>query len=198
MLGDFARELRLSARGLARTPAWTLSLVLTIALGIGSNASVDGFVRGLLNHGPPVDGDAVSMFSDDGRRPPGPLSFDQIVAIGARSDLFRSVGAVRETQEEAWLGKRRLLVSVAMITADIADLLQLPGGTGIVISHRLWYDEFVSVPIDGQSLRINGADRPVTGVAPNRSRGCIEAAPSICGWSTTRRPRTDSLPATGR
>ena len=45
VLADFAREIRLSARALARTPAWTLSLVLTIALGIGSNTSVDGFVR---------------------------------------------------------------------------------------------------------------------------------------------------------
>jgi hypothetical protein len=37
----------MSARSLARTPVWTFTLVLTIALGIASNASVDGFVRGL-------------------------------------------------------------------------------------------------------------------------------------------------------
>lgn len=36
-------------RRLARTPAWTTGLVLTIALGIGSGASVGGFVRGLTD-----------------------------------------------------------------------------------------------------------------------------------------------------
>ena len=39
--------MRVAARALARTPVWTLVLILTIALGIASNASVDGFVRGL-------------------------------------------------------------------------------------------------------------------------------------------------------
>ena len=47
MLSGFFRDLRMSARSLRRTPIWTLTLVLTIALGIASNASVDGFVRGL-------------------------------------------------------------------------------------------------------------------------------------------------------
>src|SRR5262249_54363835 len=40
-------DLRRSARGLARTPAVTLALVLTIAIGIGCTAAVHGFVRGL-------------------------------------------------------------------------------------------------------------------------------------------------------
>ncbi len=39
--------LRYSARSLARTPGLTTTLVLTITLGIGSNAAVSGFVRGL-------------------------------------------------------------------------------------------------------------------------------------------------------
>lgn len=47
MLTGFVREIRMSARSLVRTPIWTLTLLLTIALGIASNASVDGFVRGL-------------------------------------------------------------------------------------------------------------------------------------------------------
>jgi hypothetical protein len=44
---SFVHELRMSGRSLSRTPVWTFTLVLTIALGIASNASVDGFVRGL-------------------------------------------------------------------------------------------------------------------------------------------------------
>jgi hypothetical protein len=49
VLADLTREIRHSTRSLARTPAWTVMLILTIALGIASNASVDGFVRGLVS-----------------------------------------------------------------------------------------------------------------------------------------------------
>jgi len=45
---EIIRECRQSARSLLRTPVWTVALMLTIAIGITSNASVDGFVRGLV------------------------------------------------------------------------------------------------------------------------------------------------------
>ena len=40
-------DLRYSIRSFARTPLATAALVLTIGLGIGGNAAVDGFIRGL-------------------------------------------------------------------------------------------------------------------------------------------------------
>src|SRR3954468_24042067 len=43
-------DLRYSARSLARSPILTITLLLTIALGIGSNAAIAGFVRGLVIH----------------------------------------------------------------------------------------------------------------------------------------------------
>ena len=47
MVGELVRGDACCGARLARTPVWTFTLVLTIALGIASNASVDGFVRGL-------------------------------------------------------------------------------------------------------------------------------------------------------
>jgi len=190
VVADLTREIRFSARSLARTPAWTLSLVLTIALGIASNASVDGFVRGLLTQGPPLPGDAVGMFAEGAQRPAGPLSYDQFTALRSRTDLFRAVGAVRETQEEAWLHKRRLLVAVATITPEIAELLQLPGDGGIVVSHRVWDDDFVGVPVDGQSMQINGADSPVVGVAPEWLEGLYKGR-AIDLWIRDESPPAD-------
>src|SRR4051812_7081957 len=43
-------DLRYSARSLARSPILTITLLLTIALGVGSNAAIAGFVRGLVVH----------------------------------------------------------------------------------------------------------------------------------------------------
>ena len=53
-------ELRQSARRLLRTPVLMLALVLSIALGIASNASVDGFTRGLLAQEQPFPVDAIA------------------------------------------------------------------------------------------------------------------------------------------
>jgi hypothetical protein len=47
VIAGFLREIRFSARSLMRAPVWTAGLVVTIALGIGSTAVVDGFARGL-------------------------------------------------------------------------------------------------------------------------------------------------------
>jgi ABC-type antimicrobial peptide transport system permease subunit len=52
VVADLVREVRVTARALARTPVWTLVLILTIALGTASTASVDGFVRGLTMQEP--------------------------------------------------------------------------------------------------------------------------------------------------
>ena len=68
-------DLRYSARSLARTPGLTLTLLLTIALGIGSNAAVVGFIRGLVTRDLPLPGleTVVSVFAQGraGRARPG-------------------------------------------------------------------------------------------------------------------------------
>jgi hypothetical protein len=46
-------DLGYSIGSFARTPFSTAALVLTIGLGIGGNAAVDGFIRGLLSAAPP-------------------------------------------------------------------------------------------------------------------------------------------------
>lgn len=63
MIAGFLRELPYSTRSLARTPALAAALILTIALGIASNATVDGFVRGLLAQDQSFPADAMAGIS---------------------------------------------------------------------------------------------------------------------------------------
>ena len=73
-------DLRYSARSLRRTPGLTLALLLTIALGIGSNAVVFGFIRGFVTRDLPHHRHRVDRLNLCSRR-----------AGRFRSDLLRTV-----------------------------------------------------------------------------------------------------------
>jgi putative ABC transport system permease protein len=66
-------RIRRSARAFARAPGLSLVLLLTIALGVGSNAAVYGFIEGLTQPASPIrDTDRiVSIFQQDRFGRPG-------------------------------------------------------------------------------------------------------------------------------
>ena len=73
MFSDFRRDLRYAVRMLARTPATTVIIFLTLALGIGANAVIFTAVDAVLLRSAPV-ADALSLVSvytgsSDGRDP---------------------------------------------------------------------------------------------------------------------------------
>ena len=151
-----------SLRTFRRAPALTLALLLTIALGIGSNASVLGFIRGLVARELPLPGieSIVSIFARDAQDAFGPVSFEEVLALQMHSESFESVGAVRESQSIVTIAGHLAVLSVAAVTDGLAALLTLPTQDGIVISHRVWRDEFgASAGIREAQITMDGVDR---------------------------------------
>ncbi len=158
-----------SLRTFRRAPALTSALLLTIALGIGSNATVLGFIRGLVAREPPLPGieSIVSIFARDAQDAFGPVSFEEVLALQKHSESFESLGAVRESQSTVTIAGRLAVLSVASVTDGLAALLTLPTQDGIVISHRVWRDEFgASAGIREAQITMDGVDRRIAGVAP--------------------------------
>lgn len=173
-------NLKYSARSLLRTPALALTLVLTIALGIGSNAAVHGFIRGLITHAPPIPGieSVVSVFAVDEQRAAGPLSFDQYLSLKDRSGTFEWIGGARELQSTIGLADRSAVMTVAAVTPDLAHLLDLSLDTGAVISHRVWQLEFgARADLSDDRIRIEGVDTGIAGVAPEWLEGLYVGRP---------------------
>jgi len=169
----FLSNLRHSARSFARTPVITVALVITIAVGVGSNAVVHGFIRGLITRELPVNTDRVySLFGRDANGDAVPLSFDDLAWLERRGAGFSWLGAARELQANVELADRQDVMAAAAITPPVAALFGLALGKGVVISHAVWQDAFQGRPIvQGERLRIDGDEMTVAGVAPEWLRG---------------------------
>jgi predicted permease len=166
----------------------TLALVLTIALGIGSNAVVHGFVRGLVAHDSPLTaaGGIVSLFERDAHRAAGPLSYDDYLTLATERNAFERLGAAREFQATVIREEASAILSVASVTPELADLLTLPLEDGVVISHAVWLTEFDGkAQVRGELIRIDGLDYRVDGIAPEWLDG-LYAGRAVDIWMPLR------------
>jgi ABC-type lipoprotein release transport system permease subunit len=164
----------------------TLALLFTIALGIGSNLTVLGFIRGLTMGKPPlpVSDRVVSLIESDARGGSGPVSYEAYLSLRSHVAVFEWVGAARVSQEAITLAGRPAILSVAAVTPNLARLLHLPLEGGVAISHRLWQSEFGGkVHVRGERVRIG--DAGVIGVAPDWLEG-VYSDRAIDLWTPLR------------
>src|SRR5688500_9914803 len=147
---------------------------MTIALGIGSNAGVYGFVRGFVTPTMPIAdvGSVVSLFSRDTQRNLTPLSYQGYLELGSNTDLFDGLGAARESRIRMTAGKGTLTLAAAAITPALGQILGLPPNSGVVISDRLRRGELGRVrDLSDVRIHIDGRDLLIGGVAPPKLEG---------------------------
>ncbi len=171
--------IRNSAKAFARTPGLSLVLLLTIALGVGSNVSVFGFVQGLIHPNfPTKDEDrVVSIFAQDKTHSAGPLTRRQFQLLrshhaGFVSDAFVWIDGARVAPANVEFGGFSEVAIVAAVMPNLANALSLPQNRGAVISHRMWQREFGnSANVIGQRIRVNNIELRITGIAADRLEG---------------------------
>ena len=161
------RSLQYSARSFARSPTVATALVITIAVGVGSNAAVYGFARGLVAREMPGTTLGVySLFARETGREVTPLSFNDFRWLESHVRDFEWLGAARELQSTVETDHEEIL-SVAAVTPPVAALLGLSFANGVIISEETWDTSFPGKrDVRGQRLRIDGQDTRVGGVAP--------------------------------
>lgn len=192
---DFSKGLlaiRNSSRSFVRAPALSLALLFTIALGVGSNASIYGFVDGLTHPEFPLRGrgSIVSILQRDRVRESGPLSLREYQVLKNATETFDWIDAARIAPAEITLGDRTEIAIVATVGPDLAHALGLPVQNGAVLSHRLAQRELAESPDLAQKrIRVNGLDLPIAAVAPDPLRGLYSDQP-VDLWI----PATDKNP----
>lgn len=165
------------------------ALLLTIALGVGGNAAVYGFLQGLAHPASPVGGrdGIVSIFGQDQFGRAGPLSTRDYRMLENAHGVFEWIGAVRIKPADIRIDGRSEVAIVASVTPNLAGYLAVSlDNHGIVISHRMWQNEFGgNENAVGTYIQVDNADFGIEGVAPARFDGLYNDQ-SVDLWMQSR------------
>jgi len=178
------QDLRYTARTLGRTPGFTLTAILVIALGVGANTaafSVTDFV--LIRPLAFPDPDRLVKLWENvprySRMELSPANYRDWKRV---SKSFESMGAFT-TQPVNLIGQGEpQRIDAAAVTADLLPTLGVqplmgrlftvaedqPGATGtVILSYRMWQSEFGGdAGIVGRRLNLDGSPSTVIGVLP--------------------------------
>jgi len=201
-LDDLTRDVRYGIRGLHRHPLSTVSIVLTLALGVGVNASVFSLVNGLLFRHPAGVVDPESLVrigrSYETRDAWDNFSWPSLLELRTNRSVFRDVAGYYPTRFTLGEGADAMEVSAAYVTGNYFGILGVQArlGRGIlpsddetpgrhpvaVLSHGLWAGRFGADPgVVGRSIRLGSTLFQVVGVAPRGFQGVDpgEASPQL-------------------
>ena len=185
------QDLRIAMRTLRKSPGFTVVVVLTLALGIGANASIFSFVNTyllrplpeitdpdrLVELGRTQEGRGFDAFSyreftdyrDRNRVFSGVMAYRSVVLdLGGAGETRRVRGALVSSNYFVVLGTHTALGRTFSIDEE-----QPPGAHPVaVISHSLWQGRFgADADILGTALTLNGRSFIVVGVAAEGFRG---------------------------
>lgn len=174
-----SHHLRYGIRGFVRRPAFAAALILSVALGIGGNAVVLGFMNGLVARPsslPAGPGLPVTVLAQhEGGL--GPLSVTQFDTLKA-STLFEPLIAIVETRNPIRVGERTGVAAVATASRRATEFFGLPSGEGVVLSVDFAPQHFTREELrEGQRIIIDRNDYPVAGVAPSSVDGIYVGRP---------------------
>lgn len=185
-------NLRYAVASLRSAPGIALALILTIAVGVGSNAAVFGFIRGLLFAVPPI-ADAASLVGVYHRTTAGEYESWSVAEYERLSSTvaptIRATAAERESRAFVIADAGGGYVPLAEVTTsffpvvDVAPVLgEMPlvdaDSTGVVISSAEWRRDFdARDDVIGARMQVDGRSYRVAAVAPDGFDGLALGRP---------------------
>ncbi|HOF10293.1 MAG TPA: ABC transporter permease, partial [Opitutaceae bacterium] len=186
MFSDF----RYALRQLRKSPGFTAVVILTLALGIGANATVLCWLRNLVERPVPGAVDQPSLTVILSNWGGGNASLADVRDLGALDTVLTGSAVSMTTPASLAVGDELSWTYGQIVSANFFDLLgvrlvlgrgfqpgedTVPGGNPIVvISERLWRQRFAGDPqIVGRTVDLNRHRFTVIGVAPEVFRGTM-------------------------
>ncbi|HEX7251968.1 MAG TPA: ABC transporter permease, partial [Thermoanaerobaculia bacterium] len=201
-MSTLGKDFRFGIRTLARTPAFSLIAIATLALAIGATSSLFSVFNGVLLRPLPYRNSErlVQVWSTDPQQINNRHSPGDYLDLKRQARSFEILAGYEERSfEVAGQGEPRRIRG-AEVTPDFFEVFGVPPSIGrtlntredgagsprrAVVSDALWKRAFGSSPsILGQPLRVNGEDVVVVGVLP----ASFDWPTGIEMWSTSRGP----------
>jgi len=178
-----AHDLRFALRQLRKAPGFSLTVVLTLALGIGATTAIFSLVEGILLRPLPFsDPDRLVLLGDHVGRGAGlGVTPREIATYQSASSAFSSIGAYREVGFELSSGATPVEVDSARVTAGVFPTLGVQPILGrvftaqedeahqplAVIGYALWLNRFHrDANVLGESINLDRKAYTVIGVMP--------------------------------
>lgn len=206
-------DLRFALRSLRRRPGFAAAVIITLALGIGANATVFSLVDAVLLHPLPVHepGRVVAVYEATSEKSPyGGMAYPNYRDLSDRTSTLSGLAAFYVADVAVAAGDRSEQRSAAVVSGNYFDVLGLSPTAGrlltpqddgtsgasphVVLGHDYWTSRFGGDPtVVGETVRIAGNAFTVVGVAPRGFRGTeLTSAPDI--WVPMAMHQSLSLP----
>jgi putative ABC transport system permease protein len=181
---DLLQDLRYALRVLTKSPAFTLVSVLSLALGIGVNATVFGFVNAVMLRPLPLPDHAELVRIQDDNLP----AYSDYLAFNERAQVFRGLAAYDFDSFQLTAGDSPARADVVLVSDNYFEVLgvrpalgrafsadegERPGSAAVaVISHGLWQGRFGADPaVVGKTFSLRRVPFTIIGVAPREFNG---------------------------
>jgi putative ABC transport system permease protein len=186
------QEIRLTFRVLAKNRGFTAIAALSLALGIGANSAIFSLADALLLRPLPIrdPGAVVTTTTNTPGNPYGGVSYPNYRDLRSKSQSFDGVVAfqlstwgVANSANEIAQMRMGLIVSdnffqVLGVEPTLGrsfspEETRVPGRDAVVVlAHDFWYNQFAADrSVIGRTIRLNGIDFTVVGVAPESFTG---------------------------
>jgi putative ABC transport system permease protein len=202
-MNNLAQDLRFALRGLAKSRAFSMVAVLSLALGIGANSAIFTLLdQVLLRRLPVKDPEGIVLLTTRGSHygnnwGGNAISYPMYEDIGRNNQVFSGMFCRFPTEASLAFGGQTERVSAELVSGTYFQVLgvgaalgrtftteedQTPGGHPlIVLGHGYWRSRFASDPaVLGKTVIVNGHDMTILGVAaPGFSGVELEFVPQI-------------------
>ena len=193
-MGSLLQDLRYAFRVLSHKPGFTIVAVLTVALGIGANATIFSVVDAIVFRPLPVNdpGSLVRLFNTSNIEivETDNLSYPDYVDLRDKNDVFSSMLAFDTASLVFGKGDRSDVATGYVASGNFFDMLGVKarlGGTFhpeddepaaapvAVISYAAWQRRFGGDPnIVGQRIDLSSTPFTIVGVAPEGFTGLLK------------------------
>ena len=200
-LDQIQQDVRYALRGIRRSPGYAITVILTLALGLGANAVMFGVVDRLLFRPFPYlrDPDGVRRiylrYHDRDRETTHSwFEYTRYLDFRRWTRSFSQFAGVSDGNAAVGTGEAARERKVARVSAAFFDFFDAPPARGryfgavedttpmgapvVVLSYDFWQSEFGGRDVLGQPLQVGNVACTIIGVAPEGFVGVSEGEPA--------------------